>query len=117
MQLTKDFSTDEMKCPCCGVCDVTPPLMAKLQTLRTKWGKPIRVTSGYRCEKHNLAVGGVSDSQHTVGKAADIEVDAASRYDFINLALSTGFTGIGIANNFVHLDVQEGPPALWKYNR
>lgn len=43
-----------------------------LDPLREKYGKPIRVNSGYRCPKHNLAVGGASRSQHLLGEAADI---------------------------------------------
>lgn len=43
-----------------------------LDPLREAWGKPIRVNSGYRCPKLNKAVGGVSNSQHLKGEAADI---------------------------------------------
>ena len=43
-----------------------------LDPLREKYGKPIRVNSGYRCTNHNLAVGGVVNSQHMKGEAADI---------------------------------------------
>lgn len=43
-----------------------------LQPVRDRLGKPIRVTSGYRCASLNLAVGGVSTSQHLKGEAADI---------------------------------------------
>ncbi len=43
-----------------------------LDPLREAWGKPIRVTSGYRCARLNKAVGGVPTSHHLTGKAADI---------------------------------------------
>lgn len=43
-----------------------------LDPLRELWGKPIIVTSGFRCAKLNRAVGGVTKSQHTKGQAADI---------------------------------------------
>lgn len=43
-----------------------------LDPLRKLWGKPIIVTSGFRCAKLNRTVGGVSKSQHTKGQAADI---------------------------------------------
>ena len=45
-----------------------------LDPLRDEYGKPIYVNSGYRCEKHNAAVGGVPKSQHMLGQAADISV-------------------------------------------
>ena len=43
-----------------------------LDPLREKYGKPIKVNSGYRCPKHNLAIGGAIGSQHMKGEAADI---------------------------------------------
>lgn len=44
-----------------------------LDPLREAYGKPIIVTSGYRCAKLNKAVGGVKNSQHLTGEAADIQ--------------------------------------------
>lgn len=43
-----------------------------LDKARDAWGKPIKVNSGYRCPELNKAVGGVSNSQHLTGEAADI---------------------------------------------
>ena len=43
-----------------------------LQPIRDKYGKPIVVTSGFRCEKLNRAIGGAKSSQHCKGEAADI---------------------------------------------
>ena len=43
-----------------------------LDPLREAYGKPIRVTSGYRCEELNKAVGGSNTSDHMKGCAADI---------------------------------------------
>lgn len=48
---------------------------AILQPLRDKYGKPITVTSGYRCTALNKAVGGVATSQHLKGEASDIVCD------------------------------------------
>ena len=45
---------------------------AVLDPAREKFGKPIVVNSGYRCPKHNAAVGGVAASQHLRGEAADV---------------------------------------------
>lgn len=43
-----------------------------LDGLREAWGSGINVTSGFRCEKLNAAVGGVQNSVHRLGYAADI---------------------------------------------
>ena len=42
-----------------------------LDPLRLAWGRPIKVTSGYRCPKLNKKVGGAASSQHMYGQAAD----------------------------------------------
>ena len=46
-----------------------------LQPLRTAWGKPLIINSGYRCPELNKAVGGVPTSQHVKGEAADVASD------------------------------------------
>ncbi len=43
-----------------------------LDPLREAYGKPVTVTSGYRCSALNKAVGGSATSQHMVGQAADV---------------------------------------------
>ena len=43
-----------------------------LDPLRELYGKPIHISSGYRCPRLNKAVGGVANSQHLTGQAADI---------------------------------------------
>lgn len=50
-----------------------------LQPIRDKWGGPIVVTSGYRCEAVNRAVGGAKTSQHRLGQAADIKIGSKAQ--------------------------------------
>lgn len=71
---TADFRETEFLCPCCGKGGeiIRPALLMALQCVRNHWGKPMMVTSGYRCKKHNLAVGGRQNSAHMTGEAADI---------------------------------------------
>ena len=52
--------------------NLTALVCVVLDPAREKWGKPILVTSGYRCPELNKAVGGVPTSQHLKGEAADI---------------------------------------------
>lgn len=47
-------------------------IMMVLDPIREKYGKPIVISSGYRCKELNAVVGGASSSQHTKGQAADI---------------------------------------------
>jgi hypothetical protein len=46
-----------------------------LQPLRNWWGKEVKIGSGYRSLALNRAVGGVSNSQHMRGQAADLCID------------------------------------------
>ena len=50
-----------------------------LQPIRDKWGRAIIVTSGFRSEKVNKAVGGVKASQHRLGEAADLKIGSKSQ--------------------------------------
>lgn len=52
-----------------------------LEPLRVHFGRPIIITSGYRCQKLNKAVGGSSTSQHAIGQAVDIRSVSDSRED------------------------------------
>ena len=58
-----------------------------LDPLRRKYGKPIIITSGYRCPELNQAVGGVKTSWHQRGCAADIHIeseeDAKIKFDIL----------------------------------
>ena len=74
----KWFKEKEFACKCCGQL---PPLAREnvkalvsevLDPVREKLGMPIVVNSGYRCEMHNKDVGGVKNSQHLKGEAADL---------------------------------------------
>jgi hypothetical protein len=46
-----------------------------LEPLRVAMGQPIKIGSGFRCQALNKAVGGVFNSQHTKGQAADLCID------------------------------------------
>ena len=49
-----------------------------LQPIRDFYGKPVKVTSGYRSKALNIAVGGSQTSQHSHGEAADIQIEGIS---------------------------------------
>ena len=49
-----------------------------LDPLREKYGKPITVSSGYRCEELNELLNGSKTSQHKKGLAADITAGSVS---------------------------------------
>lgn len=117
--LSKNFTRKDFKCPCgCTRQMVDSELVEKLQAIRDKLGKAIKVTSGYRCLSHNAAVGGSSGSKHRYGMAADWRTENRN----INpvalgiLAQAVGFGGIGIywhsRGAFVHADTRS-TKATW----
>ena len=55
--------------------NLTALCVAVLEPLRTWFGREIKIGSGYRCQVLNAAVGGVSNSQHMKGQAADLCID------------------------------------------
>lgn len=57
------------------VANLTALAVAVLEPLRQWWGKEVKIGSGYRCPALNKAVGGVSNSQHMAGQAADLCID------------------------------------------
>ena len=66
--------------------------LALLDPLRELWGKPIYVNSGYRSPELNKTVGGVANSQHMKGQAADITTgNTASNRKLFALIRDGGF--------------------------
>ena len=70
-----------------------------LQPIREAWGQPVVVTSGYRCPKLNSAVGGVKNSQHLSGQAADIRAtnpqDNGKLFQCIKKLIDSGKIKVG----------------------
>lgn len=89
-------------------------LVDLLARIRERLGVPLTVTSGYRCEAHNEEVGGVSNSYHTQGVAADITYVGIDVDYLAQVAEECGADGIGCYyyQDFVHVDVR-GYAARW----
>jgi Peptidase M15 len=108
--LSAHFSKAELACQCCGELRIETALIDALEQLRTLANKEIVVHDGYRCPAHNQEVGGVSDSEHTRGMAADISVPGLSLQQMFLLALQVPTFlngGIGVYDgNFLHVDTR-----------
>lgn len=119
--LTLNFNRAEFACKgsrnCCGgSAPVSMQLVAALQAFRDLTNMPLRINSGFRCVKHNQAVGGAKNSQHIFGTAADIALpQGCLPLQFAALADSLNqFDGIGIYNWGIHVDIR-GAKARWDY--
>lgn len=95
---------------------VSPALVRKLEELRTAVGKPIQITSGYRPPAYNRMVGGVSNSAHINGLAADIVCPGLSTAELRDVAEriigDAGGVGYYPSQGFIHIDVR-GYAARW----
>lgn len=118
--LSEHFSREEMACRCCHglpLDGISPALLAGLEKLRKTIGnKPVNVSSAYRCEDNNYNVGGVRNSQHVLGKAADIWVEGYSSYRLGGICEEI-FDGVGIyiEQDFVHVDMRDDGKNPGKY--
>lgn len=61
-----------------------------LEPLRAAVGKPLVVSSGYRCARLNALVGGVGNSQHMTGEAVDLQVRGLHAADLYEMVKKSG---------------------------
>jgi len=118
------FTRDEFECQCgCGEAEMSAVFIGKLQQTRTGYGKPMPITSGYRCPDHNANVSSTGrDGPHTTGRAVDIAVSHADAKRLLSFGLIY-FSGIGVkqkgSGRFLHFDDLEAPafprPNVWSY--
>lgn len=120
MYLSKNFKEEEFICKC-GKCKEVPAhmkdslilLCQQLEKIRFFTGSII-INSGVRCSAHNKRVGGVPNSQHLQGKAADIRVKNMYVEDLYNRIvelkrqeiIKIGYIQLYKKQKFVHIDVR-----------
>ena len=116
LKVAKHFKLSEFACPCCNRVMLHPKLLAKLAELRNVLERPVSITSGYRCFKYNQKVGGVANSYHCIGLAADIKVKDINLIELLGYAEEIDFAGIGLyeKKNFLHLDVRPTKRTRWR---
>ncbi len=83
-------------------------LIYYLQKIREHFGRPVRMYSAYRTPDYNKKIGGAQDSQHVLGKAADIQIDGIEPKRIYDYANSIGVGGLGLYPTFVHVDCRFG---------
>lgn len=104
----KNFTEYELKCRCCGLFNMDDDFLIRLQAFRFILNKPLVVSSGCRCKKHNKEVGGVDNSCHQgeTKKATACDVTNNNCSEIYTLATKSGLFNEVIwykAKNFVHL--------------
>lgn len=112
----KYFYVTEFKCSETGRNNIRPRFVHALDELREACGFPFTITSGYRDPTHTVERIKGKPGYHTKGIAADIFVsDGIQRRKIVENALKLGFNGIGVASDFVHVDLRDEVPVIWTY--
>ena len=121
---SEHFSRKELQCKYSGECQFNPEFLARIEELRIAYGKPLKVSSGFRSADHPVervkTERGKSTGYHTRGEALDFLVYGEDAHRLLKLAIDLGFKGIGISqkghfnSRFIHLD-HRSEPAMWSY--
>lgn len=113
----KYFKENEVNCKCgCGMT-INDNLKVLIDKLREDIKMPLVINSGARCTNHNKKVGASATSSHTKGLAVDIKANSdLTKAKIIHYATKLGINRIGIAKNFIHIDIDKNKsPAVWDY--
>ena len=134
--LDTEHGGDVLACACgCGFgthpddWDALLPII--FETIRARWGVPLRVASGCRCRDHNHDIGGEPNSQHLHGCALDIacptsvefsEFSALAALDTAEVTGGQGGVGFypprpGCVGVWVHVDTGKGLTAGRRWTR
>jgi uncharacterized protein YcbK (DUF882 family) len=123
MRITENFSLSEFDCkdgselPTALLPNVLD-LADNLQVLRDYLGVPISINSAYRSLDYNRKIGGATNSQHLLAKAADIVVESKTSEEVTNIIkylISEGKMvqgGLKAYKTFTHYDIR-GYKARW----
>lgn len=126
--ITGHFSWAEARCPC--GCIVPRQILIEIEET-ARWAERIRkvlgdrsisVLSWYRCKRYNERVGGVSNSQHVLGRAIDVVVRTLHPRQVQGIIVATKcypeiVRGLGKYPGFTHIDRRDGPPVMWGIDR
>ena len=128
LQITKNFSTNEMMCHCgCKDSDMDEDFMKILQHIREEMQRPLAISSAARCSSWNEQVSSTGKyGPHVFRKAADILISGADAMRLFDVARKHGISGIGLSQKgnhgkrFIHLDVLSADdghprPTVWTY--
>ena len=114
--LSENFKESEFMCKGTKTLPekgIDPKLLELLESVRTHFGAPIKINSGYRSPEHNAKVGGAKNSYHVKGMAADIVVRGVPAKEVYSYLAGSHYGGVGRYSRFTHVDVRDGK-ARWQ---
>ena len=112
-KISEHFSDLESQCRCgCGQNIIKPELVSTLEAIRNLANLPVIIHCWNRCQKHNDRVGGVPNSQHIIGTAADFHIKNMSikkLHEFVGqLYEDKIIRHVGYYDWGCHIDIRDG---------
>jgi len=123
-QIAKHFWSHEFDCQCkykdCIYTLVTEQMIDHLIKLREILG-PIHITNAYRCQRHqdDIRASGIKTtigpSTHQMAMAVDIKTNKHSGTELEKVARENGFKAVGVAKDWIHIDLRNDKKRHWVY--
>lgn len=119
-----NFTNEELNCSHCGKPNTSPLFsifMDRVQALRTWYGKPMKVTSAYRCPEHPIEAAKENGAGEHSRCSIDFQIPVEDRHKVVAKAFEMNFKGIGFNlkgpqhKRFIHLDDRQTIPVIWSY--
>ena len=122
VHLSKNFTSLEFQCSCakCDTNIIAKELLDLIQKVRDDYGAPIRINSAYRCanKQEELRNQGYETakgkSSHEEGWALDV---SSSNMSKLLTVCEKYFKNVGVAKSFIHIDIRDGGPRRWSYDK
>lgn len=105
---SEHFTESELCCKCCGANKMKRRMLSHAEDVRKHFGgKPMIVSSAFRCAKHNKEVGGVSNSLHLDGCAMDVYIQGVPSSEIVAYSKACGSPdAYSINSNYAHISVE-----------
>jgi flagellar protein FlgJ len=123
--ITKNFRNTEFECAWTHADEqkISVELVAGLQWVRNRLGKPIKINSGFRTQAYQddlyrrLGRKPLTQvSQHVLGNAADIGINSDDTlFSSFDRLVTMQFRSRGYASNFIHVDIRSDKERTWEY--
>ena len=136
MQISKYISEEEYRCRHCHQLPVDfdsgnlniarSTILYGFDAIRVEWGRPLRVSCGYRCQTHNQLINGAPLSAHQFGIALDIDVSTVDEVEQLAQLIESLFPEFRrgeytVSGTFIHLDtaylIEPKATPLWSEGR
>lgn len=109
------FLPEELRCDHCHGEQMDEKFLSLIVELKERLKIPFPILVAYRCPKHPLEFFMKGQGPHQTGRAIRVGLKGVRAYKALREALSMGFLGIGVHNDYIHLDMIERPegPLVW----